>query len=135
MNGARRPSRDDLLDALFDLKHDLGKYLRWHLSTAPEDAGPERFREALATALLCTRTGPRGDRAAREIWEKFEGETGSALDGYPARAALSIAVRRALGHERALAPDAPLDRGEIRRDLGAVSDAIRALIEEVERDA
>lgn len=39
---------DETMDALLDLSHDLGKYLRLPLALLPVDAGPAEVREALA---------------------------------------------------------------------------------------
>jgi hypothetical protein len=128
-----RLSRDDLLDALFDLKHDLGKYIRLPVAMLPADSTAADLRQALGRALLKTRQGPRGDRPAREIWTAFTEEVGRAVDERETAGQLRRAVERALGWERALADDddTPLDRAALEADLTAVSRCIQALIEEV----
>jgi len=124
--------REDLLDLLSDLQHDLGKYLRLPLSLLPRDADCAAVRAALETALLRTRRGPGGTRNAQEIWEAFLQEAGGRFCGFAAFAVLEGAVSRALGWRRALEGDALLDRASVEADLGAVATAIRAILEEVE---
>lgn len=124
--------REELLDLLSDLQHDLGKYLRLPLSLLPRDADAAAVRTALETALLKTRRGPAGARAAQEIWEAFLEEARGRLSSFAAFAPLEGAVSRALGWRRALEGGPAIDRAAVEADLGAVSAAIRALIEEVQ---
>ncbi len=120
---------DDLVDALMDLQHDLGKYLRLPLAMLPADAGPAEVREAAADALLRTRRGPSGVTPAAEIWEAFTDEVGDGLDSAAGYADLQTTVAQALAHagsvERA-------DPETLRRDLEAVSPAIRVVLREVQ---
>ena len=46
---------DDMLDALYDLKHDLGKYIRMPVAMLPADAPVQELREALHAAIFATR--------------------------------------------------------------------------------
>jgi len=125
-------SRDDVLDALLDLKHDLGKYLRMPLAMLPAEATESEVREALETALLKTRSGPKGVRTAEDLWSAFTEEVGSALDGYEATAGLREAVARALEWKDALArQDTVVDREQVQADMSAVGEAIQRTIEEV----
>jgi hypothetical protein len=125
-------NRQELLDVLADLQHDLGKYIRLPISMLPRDASPAELREALATALLRTRQSPRGTRSARAIWQEFETEAGADARAYPSYTALEAAVERALAWEMTAAREAAvIDRAALESDLAAVSSAIRKLIEEV----
>lgn len=127
-----RLSRDDVLDALLDLKHDLGKYIRLPVAMLPADAGDADLRQALETALNRTRSGPEGVRSAAELWDGFVEEVGAALDGYSSAAELRRAVEQALAWRAALGdPDAAVDRQAVEADLGAVGVGIQRLIEEV----
>ena len=123
--------REELVDLLSDLQHDLGKYLRLPFSLLPREADAGQVRAALEAALFQTRRGPAGTRGAREIWKTFLDEAGGRLSGFAAFSVLESAVLRALGWRRALENAAPLDRGSVEADLGAVAAAIQALLEEV----
>jgi hypothetical protein len=125
--------REDLLDLLSDLQHDLGKYVRLPLAMLPRDAGTAELRAALEEALLRTRRSPSGVRSAEALWESFCAEAGERLSAFAAMPALAAAVERALGWRAALADDGPLDRAALEADLEGVGRAIRALLVEVQR--
>jgi len=126
---------DDILDALADLKHDLGKYLRLPFGMLPADASHEMISEALDTAINRTRTGPSGVRCAASIWAEFTREAGAALSGSARYDELGDAVARALAWSRfTIAGAPPIDRASVERDLRAVSERIQALMEEVAGD-
>jgi hypothetical protein len=125
-------SRDDVLDALLDLKHDLGKYIRMPVAMLPREASNDDLREALETALLRTRSGPGGSRTAADLWKAFTEEVGGAIDGYESTPGLRAAVDRALEWRAALERnEGAIDRGQVEADTGAVGEAIQRLIEEV----
>ncbi|MFO8071015.1 MAG: hypothetical protein R6V85_03985 [Polyangia bacterium] len=133
-NGTDEIGREDLLDALLDLDHDLGKHIRLPVSMLPASASPVELREALATALLRTRRGPRGTSGAREIWREFEREAGGALAGLRGAENLTAALAAALSWEDVLEGGARIDRDALERDLTEVREKIRDLIEEVSGD-
>jgi hypothetical protein len=124
-------SRDDVLDALLDLKHDLGKYIRLPVAMLPAAASAEDLREALETALLRTRSGPAGTRTAEDLWNAFTDEAGAAIDGYETAAGLRQVVGRALAWRARLESGEALDRQRVQSDVSAVGEAIQRLIEEV----
>ena len=131
MTGLDRADRETVLDLLFDLQHDLGKYLRLPVAMLPAEAAPADLRAALAEALLRTRIGPSGTRSARGVWTAFLADLADrpGLD----LEALRTSVETALAWETALEADRPLpSRSEILADLDGVTAAIRALIMEVE---
>jgi hypothetical protein len=123
---------DDLLDVLSDLQHDLGKYLLMPVTMLPADASDAALREALRAALLETRRGPAGVRSAATLWSTFQAEAGEALARLPGRRLLTTAVDRALAWEGRLDGNSPLDRGAVTADLRAVTDAIRALMAQLQ---
>lgn len=125
-----RLNRTDLLDALSDLQHDLGKYLRLPLAMLPADADERAVRAAARDALRRTRRGPNGTTDAATLWSDFRVEVG-AVEGWAAAAALAEAVERALAWDARLDDGAPLDRAALTADLSAVSPAIRALMDAV----
>jgi hypothetical protein len=110
-----------LREALSDLQHDLGKYLRLPLVLLPHDADDAAVREAVATALLRTKRSARATKTARAIWADFVAENG---DRWPA---LRAAVERALAWEAAIEGAGPIDRAAAERDLGAVGEVLRAI--------
>lgn len=128
-----QPSRDDLLDALLELQHDLGKYLSLPLAWLPPDAGPDEVREAALKALKKTRTSPTGSRSARDLWQAFLDEAEGGLKEAGKWPPLKTAVARALAWTETIEmADAPPDRAMITEDFRRVTNAIRDLIKELE---
>ena len=126
---------DDLIDALMDLKHDLGKYIRIPFSMLPRGASSREVEIALETALRRTRSGPSGVRSAKEIWDAFSMEASGALESKREYDALARAVTKALSHEAALCASVPMpDRETLEADMTDVGKCIQKLIEEVARD-
>jgi len=124
---------DDLLEALHDLKHDLGKYIRLPVSLLPHDASADEIRDAVVCAIDETRKGPRGVVSAKELWSAFVRECGDGCASFPTYERLGPAVERAASlRERIDMPEERVERSEIERYLGEVRAAIQALIEEVE---
>ncbi len=124
---------ETLLDELYDLKHDLGKYIRLPIALLPSDAGQDDIREALETALLKTRKGPGGIRSARQIWLEFSNVWGGVLKDFRAFERLASAVSRAIDWEARLAgkDQTDLDREALSCDFDRVGQAIEEFIEEV----
>lgn len=119
--------RDELLEIIEDLSHDLGKHIRLPLLLLPADASPEMVAESARTALLRTRRGPSGVMSAAAVWQAFLDETAGACEGLAGWPALVRAVERALGWRQRLEP--PIDRAHLTADLSAIAPAIRALEE------
>lgn len=125
-------TREEMLDILFDLKHDLGKYVRLPLAMLPAGASDKEVVEAVRHALFATRTGPAGTRPARAIWDDFVAEAKGTLEVRTGWPRLQSSVAAALAwetrvHDRATA----VSRTEVERDLASVSESIQALIEEL----
>lgn len=123
--------REDLIDLVADLQHDLGKYLRQPLAFLPETAGEDEIRAALDEALHRTRRTPRGVRGAVEIWDEIVDEGGvdlQSLSGFPA---VEAAVEKALAWAEALQQPMPIDRAKAQADLSAVAAAVADLRDEV----
>jgi hypothetical protein len=131
MTHIRGPNRDDLLDMLLDLKHDLGKYIALPLSLLKKDADPGEVRKALEVALRQTRKGPKGVKSARDIWNTFLDEAQIPLSGYRAFPPLKKSVMVALSWESVLKGKSIIPRESVERDLRAVKTAIQGLINEV----
>jgi hypothetical protein len=122
-------TREEMLDVLMDLKHDLGKYIRMPLAMLPAGAGDEEVTDAVRRGLLETRRGPAGVRSARGLWDEFTVEAKGALGNRAGWQRLESAVFTALTWEERLA--GPLPRLEVDRDLASVGASIQALIEEL----
>lgn len=120
--------RLDLEDALAELAHDLGKYLRLPLAWLPADASAADVRAATEQALFATRRSGTRQTSAATLWSAFLAEVDAHLTGYSGWAPLVDAVQAALAWSDRL--DA-LDRAAVTRDLSAVAPAIRALLDEV----
>lgn len=120
--------RLDLEDALAELAHDLGKYLRLPLAWLPADAAPADVRAAAEKALFATLRSGGTQTSAAELWTRFLAEVDDHLAGFAHWPPLVDTVRTALGWGDRL--DA-IDRAAITRDVSAVAPAIRALLDEV----
>jgi hypothetical protein len=82
-------SLDELVEQLEDLRHDLGKYIRFETRFLPPDADAAALRAALRADLLQTRR--RGDEieSAWALWRRLRP---SLLDGDPGVTALDREV-------------------------------------------
>jgi len=98
-------NRNDLIDLLMDLEHDLGKHLWLPLGMLAEDAGQTEVRAAVRQALLNTRIGPGGTRGAAGIWQDFLDEMGTAISELENFEDLEAAVEQALSWEERLELD------------------------------
>lgn len=119
----RVPIDRDLLEAVEDLAHDLGRHIRLPLALLPIDAGPAQLREALERGVRRTRTGPRGAYSAEDLLADFSAEVPEALQ--PDLADLSAAVAAAMALLDA--DSAETTRDGISARLDAVGAAIAAL--------
>lgn len=127
--------RMDLEDALAELVHDLGKYLRLPLAWLPADASPDDVHAAARQALFATRRAGSTTTTAAEIWTAFTDEVGDNLTHLAGWSTLTQAISRAFAWgDRLNGPIAePIDRAAVTADMSAVSPAIRALLDEVSR--
>lgn len=135
---------DDLLEALLDLKHDLGKHLLLPLALLPRSADARTVRQAALQALTRTRRGRCGDCSARQLWARFLSETENARGPWnhnPAFEALDRAVQCALSWEERLATQDSgsasvcCPRTTITDDFRRVSETIAALIDALQQPA
>ena len=122
------PAPDDIVDALDDLQHDLGKYLRLPLAFLPKDAPPDAVRAAARKALFETRRAGPTVQDAQSIWDTFRVEIDGALDAFPTFQALAKAMERATAWGSTLREEhRPVERLDIEADFSAVGQAIRDL--------
>jgi hypothetical protein len=120
--------REECLERLEGLRHDLGKYLVLPVAMLPAAADRAALATALDEGLHRTRRSAAGTRDARSLWDEFQAAAGAALSRFGAHAQLSLAVERALGWGEALKdPTRPLERAQILRELRAVGEAIDGL--------
>ena len=117
---------DDVLDELVldleDLRHDLGKYIRFEARFAGAEASDEALATALRRDLLATRR--RGD-AAETAWQVWARLRPSVLDGDQDVAEIDAAMV-ALGEIDLDGPREALDGACAL--TGAVSEATRRLL-------
>ncbi len=126
-------TREDLLDALFDLKHDLGKYIQWPVGMLPDDASDADLRNALKSALFFTRKKGTEAVSAREIFAAFEKEWGEVAGEFRAYGDLKQAVEAALGLEALLeAKGTNIEKESCLKTLRRVGQEAAKLINEVE---
>ena len=124
-------TENPVLDALDQLKHDLGKYMRMPVAFLAPDASKDDLKQALEMALLQTRSGGGRTQTAKEIWQDFLVDNSSALEGHIGFTELTSAVESALAWEAALSDESRLDQVAITRDLGKVSVLISSLMQEL----
>jgi len=120
--------REETLESLDSLKHDLGKYLRMPVAFLPKDASTKDIRDALMMALHQTKSKGGRYESARELWEDFVEKNAHNLNQFAEYTVLRKGVDRAIQWERALQDDALLDQNAITRDLGEVHNQITRLI-------
>ncbi len=131
MNIKNSEIRKELLEALYDLKHDLGKYIRLPVAMLSREASPNDLDRALSRALFETRKGPAGVLSAEQIFTAFADEWGPSCAQFSAYGIITRAVDRALALRNTVET---MEHVEIMNVLGDVGAAIQLLIQEVERD-
>lgn len=124
-------AEDPVLEALSQLKHDLGKYMRMPVAFLAPDASKEDLKQALEMALFQTRSGAGGTQTAKEIWGAFVTDYASALEGHLGFTELTSSVEEALAWEEALSDETVLDQAAITRDLSQVGVQITCLMGEL----
>ena len=124
--------REALEESLYDLKHDLGKYIRLPVSMLPKDASWAEVTAQVEQGVLRTRKGPAGTISAAELLAKFDAEWGTMLADRPNYQSLQRAVAAACDLPTQLGmQDESWTRDRVESILCAVSDAIRRLMDEV----
>jgi hypothetical protein len=123
--------KEEKLEALDSLRHDLGKYLRMPIAFLPSESSAKEVREALVMALHQTKSQGGRYESAREIWEAFVAKNAQNLEEIQEYLVLVDVVERAFRWERALEDEELLDQSAITRDLGEVYSQITRLIGEV----
>jgi hypothetical protein len=124
---------EELRETLYDLKHDLGKYIKLPVTMLPKDAPPSIVAEAVLRGIRETRKSPRGVLSAKMLFSAFDARYGDALSHLASYAALKSSVARAEAWARsAEAAPSSMIREAVEPDLQAVSEAIGALLSEVE---
>ena len=125
--------KEELLEALYDLKHDLGKYIKLPVLMLKKEASAVELSAEVIRAVEQTRKGPKGVLSAQMLLSNFEDEWGTYVEGEATYARLTSAVddAGALAMRAKTAPES-LTRGEVESVLFSVADAIEALLREVE---
>jgi hypothetical protein len=125
-------TREALEESLYDLKHDLGKYVRLPVSMLPKDASWDEVAAQTAQAVLRTRTGPSGTVSAVMLMERFHAEWGATLADQPAYREVQAAVASVCAlPDQVQKPDPNLTREKVEAVLAEVSQTIQRLMDEV----
>jgi hypothetical protein len=122
---ADQAKREELVDILVDLKHDLGKYLRLPLALLPLQADQQQLRLALQTALFATRKDRESTRSARSIWDTFVAEVEPEWLLQDEAVHLRQCVEHALDWELRLQSNHEIERGLAQTDFDSVTNAIQ----------
>lgn len=124
--------KEALEESLYDLKHDLGKYIRLPVSMLPKEATWEEVATQVEQAVMRTRKGPTGILSAAVLFEQFQGEWGERLANLSSYASLQTAVAEACAlPEQILRTESALTRETVESILGEVSTAVQRLMDEV----
>ena len=125
--------KDELIDILLDLKHDLGKYLFLHLSHLTSDSPAETTLDALKVALFETRTVGGRVESAEAIWGRYRQEIDALNYAFAGYDRLIRCVEDALAMrgfvDPAHATRAP-HAGEVQQIARRVSETISDIIAE-----
>lgn len=125
---------EELVESLYDLNHDLGKYIRLPLAMLPENASPSEVVSAIVEGIERTRKGPSGIRSAQDIFNAYHEEWGGVLSALETYRKLEEAFDRAVAWSRRVTDgNADFDRAGVLTDLTAVGAAVAAVLAEVER--
>lgn len=125
-------NQDDVVDALMDLKHDLGKYLLIPFSMLSDFPTKQDVHEAIRNALFATRK--KGDQfiPAVDLWNGFLDEVGAFVQKLNGFHRLDAAVKKVLGLKTLLDSDGFMDKGTLVEIAEQVSHCIWALVQEIE---
>lgn len=125
--------KEELLDSLSELKHDLGKYLFLPLGMLPRDADDSSVREAIRVALFETLKSADRCKSAAELWSEFLAEFQIIVEALEPFESLQNAVSDAFAWTTKLG--APVDRARVESDFRAVGQAIGALLHAVQNES
>jgi hypothetical protein len=126
-------TKEALLESLYDLKHDLGKYIKMPVSMLPKDAKWDEVTVQAVKAILETRKGQSGVISAKMLFDQFAAEWETRLAGNEAYQQIAFSVQVAVALVgRIERHDAGLSREGVEQTLGAVTVAISKLQDEVE---
>lgn len=133
---SRWTKKDELVEILMDLKHDLGKYMFLHLSHLTQDSPPDMVNEALHTALYETRTVSGVTQSAEQIWQRYKNELALLDYSFDGHARLISAVEAALSMQQFLSRsnERPIHVRQIQKIARQISETISQLILEVQGD-
>ncbi|MEL6543612.1 MAG: hypothetical protein AAFQ82_03240 [Myxococcota bacterium] len=128
-------AKEALVNELYDLQHDLAKYIRMPLTFLPSHATDSELRDAMRRALR--ETYRRGDEVvpAHRLWREFVHETPASIRRLESFSTLERAVTRALAWEHSIDQhDQPIDRSSVLTDFAAITASIDLLIVDVEAE-
>ncbi|MBN2715498.1 MAG: hypothetical protein JXX14_06560 [Deltaproteobacteria bacterium] len=128
----RWTAKDELIDILLDLKHDLGKYLFLHLSHLTADSPVEATLEALRVALLETRVVGGKPQSAAEIWQRYRQEIDALNYSFNGRERLNRVIEDALAMHTFIQNDnasRPPHAREVQQIARRLSETISEIIE------
>lgn len=116
------PTLEGLLDRLGDLRHDLGKYIRFETRFVETSGDVEALRAALRADLLSTRRRGSEVEPATAVWARMRP---AELDGDPDVAVIDEAMAELAGADLS-GPEASLRAAS--EAAGRVSEATRRLL-------
>jgi hypothetical protein len=125
-------TKEALLESLYDLKHDLGKYIKMPVAMLPKDASWDEVTAQVRKAVHKTRKGQSGEISAATLFQRFVDEWEQHLASNKAYQQVALSVEAAIElNDRVEQCEPGLTRAEIEQVLGAVSIAISSLMDEV----
>ena len=129
----RHDLKEELLEALSELKHDLGKYIKLPVTMLPWEVDPGEVALEVKRAIHRTRRGPDGDRSAADIFGAFTAEWEGEIRAFKGYRRLCQAVAQAISWS-ARVDEGPetWSRKDVEADLKMVGETIQALMREIE---
>ncbi|MEL6758756.1 MAG: hypothetical protein AAFP04_00005 [Myxococcota bacterium] len=126
-------TRETAIDRLYDLQHDLAKYIRMPLAFLPSHATPDEVRVALQRALRTTYRRAEDVLPASMLWQQCADSLPDAVRAHASFERLERVIERALAWDAAIDDvRVTIDRNRVLGDFGAITAAIDLLIADVE---
>ena len=105
-------------ELLYDLKHDLGKYVQIPVAMLPDNAGKPEIKDALNRALYKTRIAGGKVQSAEQIWQDYHNRLLKLWDDKSALSELETAVLQILGLAGQFDTFAENNKKELKQHLG-----------------
>ncbi len=122
---------DNIVDLLYDLKHDLGKYIVLPVAMLPASSDSSAVKKALYNALYKTRVKGDESVSALQIWNGYKYKIKKQLS-CELWSLLNGAVDKVLALDMVVSSESFVHRDTVLKELTGLSDTIFIIIKRVE---